>query len=310
MVGIMGSARVFDLDCKVDRDGTGILLHSDGLEKRILREVSTTLREVSTTLLTSEASLPTYQTMLKKSGGGQYTFTLHRLIAIVAGNYKLTVFTNETILETLGVRTKNYDRNFEYRQSGEQSYRSLIRELRSGTEKSSECDIDHRAGRDKRHLNCLLHSQATSHKMNTCFSHVRKNARHWCFGLLVMSYRDGNESGSRKECRELADISDNFPSAVQVEAGKSYSNTDLLECLPCNILTEVEKWVTQDVECYCDKLREDAKLKKKTKCDYCLDWNKYGASGKAKRARELHPDKDENVMGNSPVKSRYKTEEN
>jgi hypothetical protein len=164
--------------------------------------------------------------------------TLHRLVAIVAEEKGLSIF-HEGVLGNLGVHLPeggNYDRYFEYTPVGEMSTVAIMRQVRVGGMYSNQCDVDHRAGRDRRHLNGLLNCAPTSHRMNTCFSLIRKNANHWCCGLIYMEYKGGNESTEGILSSVLDDI------LHDIEDGKEFDSSKVGELDLFMILHPIEKW--------------------------------------------------------------------
>ena len=127
-------------------------------------------------------------------GINDHTFTLHRFVAIVAANYGFTIF-EDGVLDELGLdlRGRRYDEYIAYR-AARTTWGSIYKSLRVGDVHSRQCDVDHRAGRDLRHLDGLLHAAYTSHRMNICYHHARENAGHWCCGCEIMTYAGGNVS--------------------------------------------------------------------------------------------------------------------
>ena len=145
-----------------------------------------------------------------------------------------------------------FDRIFEYRPlSGEASHLSIERALRVGDAHSRQCDCDHRAGRDKRYLHSLLYCQPTSHRMNVCYTHVRKNAGDWCFGLLRMEYDGGTVSSTITKSQVLQDLvtARPFPTVEAMSQGNVYEE-DLEEYDIQRLLTPIAPWGS-DVDCKC-----------------------------------------------------------
>jgi ubiquitin len=173
--------------------------------------------------------------------GKANSVTLHRLVAIVAEEKGLSIF-HEGVLGNLGVNLPeggNYDRYFEYIPVGI-TKRAIMREASVGGMYSNQCDVDHRAGRDRRHLNGLLNCAPTSHRMNTCFSHTRKKADHWCCGLTYMEYKGGNESTKGILSSFLDDI--NLLSLHDIEDGKEFDSSKVGELDLFMILHPIKKW--------------------------------------------------------------------
>jgi ubiquitin len=174
--------------------------------------------------------------------GKANTVTLHRLVAIVAEEKGLSIF-HEEVLGNLGVHLPeggNYDRYFEYIPVGGMSTVAIMSEARVGGMYSNQCDVDHRAGRDCRHLNGLLNCAPTSHRMNACFSHIRIMANHWCCGLIYMEYKGGNESTKGILSSVLDDI--NLLSLHDIEDGKEFDSSKVGELDLFMILRPIKKW--------------------------------------------------------------------
>jgi hypothetical protein len=174
--------------------------------------------------------------------GKANTVTLHRLVAIVAEEKGLSIF-HEEVLGNLGVHLPeggNYDRYFEYIPVGGMSTVAIMSEARVGGMYSNQCDVDHRAGRDRRHLNGLLNCAPTSHRMNACFSHIRIMANHWCCGLIYMEYKGGNESTKGILSSVLDDI--NLLSLHDIEDGKEFDSSKVGELDLFMILRPIKKW--------------------------------------------------------------------
>ena len=71
---------------------------------------------------------------------------------------------------------------------------------------SETSDVDHRRGRDQEWLDGALTAQGTSHRMNICFKHTRRNAGHWCFCLMVMKYDGGRKSSKIEPIPALQEL--------------------------------------------------------------------------------------------------------
>ncbi len=128
--------------------------------------------------------------------GNRTMFKLHRLVHMVAHAHGITIFT-DGMLEKVGVKLPSgttFDEYITYKPSRlrRESIELYLRE--DDKSRSKQCDMDHRLGRDRRYLHGLLYSQPISHRMNTCFSYVRRGAGHWCFGLHLAIYINGVES--------------------------------------------------------------------------------------------------------------------
>jgi hypothetical protein len=72
--------------------------------------------------------------------------------------------------------------------------------------------------------------------MNTCFTWERKNAGHWCHGLQITPYRDGNESTEAELAHVLVEIEKRFPSIEDVRSGERFSDSSLKSVNPFGIL--------------------------------------------------------------------------
>jgi len=155
--------------------------------------------------------------------------SLHQFVGRVAMNYDVSIFADGA-LEELGIilpEGVTYDNIFAYRpidQPSSNEKRSIVRELRVGDAHSRQCDIDHRLGRDYRHLHSILFAQPTNHRMNICFIHSRVNEGHWCCGLQVMRYRGGVESSEVELAPVLGNIT--FPSIEDIAQGSGFNGND------------------------------------------------------------------------------------
>ena len=193
------------------------------LNSNIIRELAYSPSKRDTGLLQVKLVNPV-------KGENDHTFSLHRIVAIIALHYGISIFADGVLAE-LGINIqagRSYDRHFEYRPIEQQSSderRSIINALRVGDAHSRQCDVDHRCGRDHRHLHGLLYCAPTSHRMNTCFIHARKNAGHWCFGLLEMKYEGGVISSDVFQASVLDDIA--FPSSKEVGRGVAFDGSGL-----------------------------------------------------------------------------------
>ena len=105
--------------------------------------------------------------------------------------------------------------------------------------------------------------------MNICFIHIRKNAGHWCFGLMIVKYVDGNQSFF--DDRTLAESirTMQFPSSDEVRQGQTTTAIidELMELDPLEILPVVKApWevVSSKTDCYCSRLQG------RTRCDICI----------------------------------------
>jgi len=262
MVGIF-TARVFDTMSQKPRqlDSYAIPLRPD----RMMREISYTKKNDG--LNTNEIKVPS-QT------GNRYCITLHRFVAIVAGNHKLTIFTNKNkLLELLETDKVRYDRICDYR-STRDVYVAIKKGLRKEASDSSECDVDHRAGRKHRYCDGLLRAAPTSHRMNTCFIKIRENEDDWCFGLHKMKYIDGVESPPSAKAAILVHVETTYTDA---------SSTPIPVCNVLDILKEHPSWVSKkdNLSCRCrkvNKIRVSYKGVIGKKCHYCRRYNRKNGS--------------------------------
>jgi len=251
MVGIF-TARVFDTMTSIaENSGTYAIplapaeaVNVDGRRvyrpARIMREVSYTKDRNN-----NQVHIPT-QT------GNQYHFKLHRFVAIVAGSLELTIFTNkDKLLELLDTEEVSYDRIFDY-YSTQDVYNNIKDKLREEASDSSQCDIDHRAGRRGRYRDGLLYAAPTSHRMNLCFIYIRRHEKDWCFGLHKMEYIDGVESPPSTKANILKHVEATYTDA---------SSPPLPVCNVLDILKEHESWVSPEdnLSCRCDKDEETNK---------------------------------------------------
>ena len=115
----------------------------------------------------------------------------------------------------------------------------------------------------------LLYCALTSHRMNICFIHIRKNAGHWCFGLMIVKYVDGKQSFF--DDRTLAESirTMQFPSSDEVRQGQTTTAIidELTELDPLEILPVVKApWqvVSSKTDCYCSRLQG------RTRCGICI----------------------------------------
>ena len=104
--------------------------------------------------------------------------------------------------------------------------------------------------------------------MNICFIHIRKNAGHWCFGLMIVKYVDSNQSFF--DDRTLADSirTIQFPRSDEVRQGQTTTDSidELMELDPLEILPVVKApWevVSLKTDCYCSRLQG-------TRCRICI----------------------------------------
>ena len=259
MVGIF-TARVFDTMSGVPRqlDSYAIPLRPD----RMMREISYGKQK--------NQNIVTIATQT----GNQYFFTLHRFVAIVAGNHKLTIFTNEDkLLELLETDKVRYDRICDYR-STRDVYVAIKKGLRDEASDSSECDVDHRAGRKHRYCDGLLRAAPTSHRMNICFIKIRENEDDWCWGLRKMRYEGGVESPPSTKAAILVHVEATYTDA---------SSTPIPVCNVLDILKEHPSWVSKkdNLSCRCrkvNKIRVSYKGIIGKKCHYCRRWNRKNGS--------------------------------
>ena len=223
LVGLF-TARVFDLKARKvksnnKKGGVGVPFRGG-----IMREVSYGSDEAK---LSGEFQLaiddPTRAVL-------HHCFSLHPFVLIVAANHALSIF-GDGVLAQLGVNIQeqgpSYDRYIEYRPlSSKSESNSIINALRVGKAHSEQCDGDHRMGRDMRYLHGLLYCALTSHRMNTCFGHSRKNAGHWCAGAHIMKYNGGVESSPEFDIIDSID-SMTFPTGEEVRNGVVFVGSNL-----------------------------------------------------------------------------------
>ena len=209
MVDAFGTGRVVDLKSGIAQQHHHSLPQVGNSEKGIpfgtfiMRELSQARR--------IKKGLYQFNVHLTLKSGKQFTVTNHRLLAMVSAAHGLTLHSphdrvGKNIFLVLGMKVPpdfNYDRLFEYNTDSYDMRKTINNDIKAGLAHAKQCDVDHRFGRDKLYLNTLLYAQATSHRMNTCFSQVRKIAGHWCFGLLDMKYNGGNKSSKVTESQAL-----------------------------------------------------------------------------------------------------------
>ena len=156
------------------------------------------------TPLTTEYVNGTYRVRLNNANveGRNYTFTVHRLVQVLANHYEITVF-NDGNLEDIGLTAplnSNFDDHITYRPLHNNRHdieRGTMRAIRVGNNYARDCDGDHRLGASTLHYcHGLGHVSALSHRLNICFIHVRRNAGHWCFGLHISEYTDGRTTNA------------------------------------------------------------------------------------------------------------------
>ena len=261
MVGIF-NARLFDTMSGITRklDSYAIPLRPN----RMMREIS----------YSKKKSRNDNEVNIATQTGNQYKFTLHRFVAIVAGNHKLTIFTNEDkLLELLETDKVRYDRICDYR-STRDVYVAIKKGLRKEAYDSSECDVDHRAGRKHRYCDGLLRAAPTSHRMNICFIYIRENEDDWCWGLRKMRYEGGVESPPSTKAAILVHVEATYTDA---------SSTPIPVCNVLDILKEHPSWVSKkdNLSCHCrkvNKIRVSYKGVIGKKCHYCRRCNRKNGS--------------------------------
>ena len=128
-----------------------------------------------------------------------HTFRLHRLTLVLASALRITVF-DGGVLERIGVTIpvgSKFDEYIVYRPLNDANERqAIINALRVGAAHSLQCDGDHHLGYGSIYCHGLSCVTPESHRMNTCFIHVRRNAGHWCFGLHYSGYTGGFETNA------------------------------------------------------------------------------------------------------------------
>lgn len=268
MVGIF-TARVFDLKSSyAERNGNYAIPLRQG---QIMREISYYKHEDGNRL------------GIYSQTGNKFTIRLHRFVAIVAANHELTIFTNEQKLQEFIGPDVNYDRLFDYRSTSD-VYLALKNELRDAVSDSSECDIDHRAGRKARRHDGLLYASPTSHRMNLCFLWIRRKEKDWCWGLRKMRYINGVQSPKSRESKILETTPTTYPSHLPV-------------CHVRDILPLHECWVLPEDGLYCTCRNAQGKRISSVLCHYCVRCNRKQAG--------LDPDGDSDEPASpSPVKKK------
>ena len=219
------TARVFDLKSSnaVEKmDGFIVGGYGVPLYGSILRELAYSPHEEAEGRLDVNLANPNDEE-------NNYTFSLHRLIMIVANGKGISIFADGA-LEGVDVHPptgSTLDNIIAYHPlTSTNEKRSIQRALRVGNVHSKQSDGDHRMGKDMRYLNGLLFCALTSHYMNTCFGYSRKNAGHWCCGLFIMVYNGGVDSAAHfSVIPALDDIT--FPSVEDVRNGKTFDGDSL-----------------------------------------------------------------------------------
>jgi hypothetical protein len=176
---------------------------------------------------------------------------LHRLFHLVATDLGISIFNGVSFAE-IGLQlppNATYDNYIAYRPPNGISRDSILRALRQETAHSRQCDVDHRLGYLFAYCHALGHAQATSHRMNTCFSHSRNNAGHWCFGLLLARYTDGQTTPDVID-RSFVDLIRRNENGQATFDGTPIEGLDPFG----EVLTYVQDTWIVDVDCYC---RED-----------------------------------------------------
>ncbi len=254
LVGLF-SGRIYDTDARKLCSEAIVLSESP---VRYMRHLEVTRPEKITTCKPWKVTLndPT------PNAGTNHCISLHRLILSLANYLEITVF-NEGTLERLGIEFpsgRTYDNTIAFRPYQNKKFaRSVMTALRVSKRHSKQCDGDHRLGYFYLYCHALGHCQATSHRMNSCFNHVRKKAGHWCFGLLLSEYTAGHVTN---------DVDTTFFDKVTLDEGRvlfdgsTIKETDLFDLLPMN-----DDWFTggADVDCYCN----DTERCKDGKCFVC-----------------------------------------
>ena len=95
MVGILGSAKILDLK-SLKAAHTNLHGVTSGYGVPLGFDI---IREIAYTKNTEKGGLITFKVALSNPDGGFHCKSLHRFIAIVAGAYKLTIFSNLEYME-------------------------------------------------------------------------------------------------------------------------------------------------------------------------------------------------------------------
>ena len=242
--------------------------------------------------------------------GAYHTFQLHRFVALIANHHEINIF-GDGVLSDLGIEFaegNKYDHHFAYRPLRSNDEASMIaRALRVGDAHSRQCDVDHRRGRDKRWLHGILFAHPTSHRMNTCLSHCRKNAEHWCFGLQIYPYKGGVESTERTGTALPKDLV--FPTWKQVlkegntfDGAKQLRKFNLVPVPPLRDLVPIkpEDVGLDDVDCECSSLK-----KGQTKCHVCrMNEEENEKQSKKKQSAKKRKSDASSAAPGEPVKTR------
>ncbi len=172
---------------------------------------------------------------------------LHRLIHLVATQLEISIF-NGVSFADIGLQippNATYDNYIAYHPPNGRSIQSIVRALRQGAAHSRRCDVDHRLGYAYAYCHALGHSQATSHRMNTCFIHSRCKAGHWCFGLLLAAYTDGETTPDEID-HSFVDLIGRNENGVA-----TFDGVPIQDLNPFEVLTYVQDMWIVDVDCYC-----------------------------------------------------------
>ena len=266
MVDAFGTGRVVDLKSGIAQQHHHSLPQVGNSEKGIpfgtfiMRELSQAGKYIGTVY--------EFRLALTLKSGKHFSVTNHRLLAIVSAAHGLTLHrphdrVGKNIFHVLGMNIPddfNYDRWFEYNTDTYVMTIAIQSDIKAGSAHAKQCDVDHRFGRDKLYLNTLLYAQATSHRMNQCFSYVRKNAGHWCFGLLDMKYVDGNNSSEVTESQALT---------IAKEGGlESVNDFDIITFLSGrNSRMDSSQWICAHMDPAAQQLEDGALLEDTANAD-------------------------------------------
>lgn len=223
----------------------GVLLALDGFRdqdgrwSRIIRQLKNTHRNGMRTVELNDV----------EQESRNHSFRLHRFTHMLAFDYGITIF-NDGMLEAIGLDAPaaGYEAHVAYRPPGGMMMHSIRKQIRVDRRRHSlRCDVDHRLGYLFAYCNGLAHCQATSHRMNTCFSYVRRKSGHWCFGLVLSRYTDGQTTNP---------IDTRFVDRISWEGGVvTFDREPIVGLDPFTVLPVVDNnWLSR-VDCYCNEMR-------------------------------------------------------
>lgn len=116
---------------------------------------------------------------------------VHRLLQMNAFTWGLGMANNAALKDYLDGMT--IEEAFPYTARDERQYeRRLIEKGWTNVKFADWCDTDHLIGRSKDWMNCAIFTMPCSHRWNSCASHVRITAGHWCFAFGYKTYNGGN----------------------------------------------------------------------------------------------------------------------